>query len=111
MTQSVCDTHDVAAAYEPSDELRAAREALEEVKAVTKKMLDEATERFHKAISDEVAKPTRPADVARYLGWHAGYVRKIARDHGVPGFLDVEPPPPRRRRRPSSEPETGKDHG
>jgi hypothetical protein len=92
----MCHTLDVTA-YEPSDQLRAAREAMEEVKAVTKRMLDEATERLHQAIADEVAKPNKPADVARFMGWHAGYVRKLARERGVPAYMDVEPPPPRRR--------------
>lgn len=92
MTVAVCETSEVA--YEPSDDLRAAKEAFK----AAKDAYDEATERLHTLIAEEVAKPTRPADVARFMEWHPGYVRRIARERGVAPHIDVEPP----RRKPAS---------
>lgn len=91
MTVTMWKTADVAA-YEPSADLRKAVAAMDAAKAKAKAIIDAATERLHQAIADEVAKPTRPADVARFMDWHPGYVRKIARDRGVAPHIDVEPP-------------------
>jgi hypothetical protein len=96
MSQGVCETSEVA--YEASDDLRAAKEAAE----VAKDAYDKATEHLHAVIAAEVAKPTRPADVARFMNMHPGYIRRIARDRGVAPHIDVEPP--RRRSDPHSTP-------
>lgn len=99
MTSTLCETSDVAT-YQPSDDLRTAVEEMAKAKAKAEKIIEVATKRLHQAIADEVAKPTRPADVARYMDWHPGYVRKIARERGVAPHVDVEPP----RRKPAVTP-------
>jgi len=93
--------------YKPSDELRAAREAMEEVKAVTDEMIKTATKRLHKAIAADAAVPTNTiADIARFMDWSPNYVSRIARAGGVPARVDVEPPKRRTvKRRPRD------DHG
>lgn len=91
MTVTLCE-NSVVAAYEPSDDLRTAVDEMARAKAKAEKIVEVATSRLHQAIADEVAKPTRPADVARFMNWHPGYVRKIARERGVAPHVDVEPP-------------------
>lgn len=91
MTVTVWQAADVA--YEPSERLRAAQEAVAKAEAALKK----AQADLYQAVAEEVAKPTKPADVARHLNWHAGYVRKLARERGVPGYVDRKPPSAYRR--------------
>jgi hypothetical protein len=86
-------------AYEPGPELREAVEAMRAARAQADAIVDAATKRLHQAIADEVAKPTRPAAVARFLGWHATYVRRIAKAHGVEPFIAAKPPGPETRRK------------
>lgn len=100
MTTSICQTADVAA-YEPSESLRAAVENLEKAKDIAKGIVAEATQKLYDEIAIEVAKPTRPADLGRYLDYHPGHVRRIARDRGVAPHVDVEPP----RRHASAQPD------
>lgn len=86
-------------AYEPSPELRKAVEEMAAARAKADAIVNAATKQLHQAIADEVAKPTRPAAVARFLGWHATYVRRIAKAHGVAPFIAATPPPPETRQR------------
>lgn len=95
MPTSICEAPDVAT-YEPSDELRAAAEAFKAAEDV----YNAALERLYDGIAAEVAKPTRPADIARFLGYHSGHVRRIARERGVAPHVEVEPP----RRRAKADP-------
>lgn len=88
MTESMCHTLDVAAAYKPSDRLQAAVKGVEEAEAAKA----EAMSDLYDAIAAEVAMPNLPADVGRFLGYHAGHVRRIARERGVAPHRDVEPP-------------------
>lgn len=89
MTLAVCDTP-VMAAYIPSDDLRAALEA----ERAAKVAYEMALEKLHKAIAKEVARPSKNADVARFVDYHPGHVARIARAHGVAG--DPTRTPPRR---------------
>jgi hypothetical protein len=86
MTTELCETP-LVPAYEPSDELRQAKQAAEETKAAS----DAAVVRLHQAIADEVVN-NRTADVARFMNQHPGYIRRIAKAHGVEPKVDVEPP-------------------
>lgn len=98
MLETLCKTSEVPA-YDPSPELQEAVEAMKAARAQADAIVNAATKRLHQAIADEVAKPTRPATVARFLGWHATYVRRIAKAHGVEPFIAAKPPPPETRRR------------
>ena len=91
MSHTMCQTAGVA--YEPSDELRAARDAAREAEAAH----EAALERLRKAVVEELVRQQRPADVGRFVGWHPSHVRKLGRRADVPPLVDVEPP--RRRRR------------
>ncbi len=77
-------------AYQPSQRLLAAQQVVAEREAALK----EAMADLYQAVAEEVAMPNKPADVARYMDWHAGYVRKLARERGVPGYVDRKPPSP-----------------
>lgn len=100
MTVTTWQTADVA--YEPSAELRAAKEAMEEAKAAAKKLIEERTDRLHKAIAADAAVETNNiSDIARYMKWSSTYVSRIARAEGVPARVPVEPP--RRKRTPEAE--------
>lgn len=96
MTLSMCEAPDVAA-FEPSDKLRAAKEASDEAEA----LYEAALERLYDAIAEELL--TRPdvgtTALAGFLHRSAGHVRRIARERGVPAKVDVEPP----RRRPAAD--------
>lgn len=98
MTATPCQTADVP--YVASEELRAAKQAMEEAKAAAKKLVDDATERLHKAIAAEAAIETKNniTDIARFMGWTSTYVSRIAREQGVPARIDVEPPKRRKRK-------------
>jgi hypothetical protein len=77
------------AAYEPSEQLRG---AFEDVRAAEDAHA-QALERLYGAIAIEVAdEAVKTTDVARFLDYSAGHVRRIARDRGVPAKVDVEPP-------------------
>lgn len=87
MTLAVCETAHVAT-YVPSKTLLAAVAA----ERATKAAHEAAVEQLHEAIAMEVALPTKPADVARIVGYHPGHVRRLARDRGVEPMVDREPP-------------------
>lgn len=87
MTTAVWNTA-LMAPYVPSENLRA---ALAKVKA-TKAAYDQALEDLHDAIAAEVAIPVRPADVGRFVEYHPGSVRRIARDRGVDPYVNRTPP-------------------
>ena len=91
MSHTMCHTAEVA--YEPSEELRAARDAAR----ATEVAHEAAMERLRKAVVDELARQQRPADVGRFVGWHPSHVRKLGRKADVPPLVDVDPP----RRRPA----------
>jgi len=92
MSLTLCDTADVAE-YHPSDELR---ESFEEFKDAQTRY-ERALERFYRAVADELEARNRPADVGKFLGFHPGHVRRIARRYDVAPLVDVEPPKRRRR--------------
>lgn len=103
MTVAMCDPADVAK-YEPSDELRTAKEAFDEAEALRDAKLEE----LYDAAANELRKRPNVATtaLANYLKRSDGHVRREVRKRGLKPRVDVEPP----RRRPSPEPETGQDH-
>lgn len=88
MTAAVCET--ALMPYVPSDHLLAALADERQTKAAH----DAALERLHDAIAAEVARPTKPADVARVVDYHPGSVRRLARERGVEPMVDRRPPMP-----------------
>ena len=95
MALLMCEAAEVAA-YEPSEQLR---DALEDVRAA-EAVHAQALERLYDAVAIEVGdESVKTTDVARYLDYSAGHVRRIARERGVPAKTDVEPP----RRKPAAD--------
>lgn len=95
MTLSICEAPRVAV-LDPSDKLRAAKEAADAAKAA----YDVALEQLHAAMADEMK--SRPGvgttEMARYLNYSSGHVRRLAKERGVPPKADVSPPSTRRRK-------------
>jgi len=87
MTVFVCENPSMAT-YVPSDNLRAKYAAHRAAVAAEEAALKE----LHQAIADEVALPSKPADVARAVEYHPGSVARIARAHGVEGDPTRRPP-------------------
>lgn len=107
MTETMGDTPDVA--YEPSEELKAARVAMDEAKATAEAMIKAAQERLHKAIAADAAIETNNiVDIAKWMDWSSRYVSRIARAQGVKARVDVEPP---RRRKQTDGISTDPSHG
>lgn len=106
MDDRTCDTSGVAE-YKPSEELVAARAAMDDAKATADAMVKAATDRFHNAIAADAAVETNNiVDIAAWLNFTSTYVSRIARAKGVKPRVDVEPP---RRRKSTPDPEA--DHG
>ncbi len=101
MTVEMCDPAGVAK-YEPSDELRTAKEAFDEAEAVR----DAKLEQLYDAAADELRKRPDVATtaLATYLNRSDGHVRREVRKRGLKPRVDVEPP-----RRLKSTPEPGHD--
>jgi hypothetical protein len=99
MTLSICEAAHVAV-FEPSDKLRAAKEASD----AAKDAYDVALERLHAAMAEElIARPDiGTTEMAGYLDYSAGHTRRLARERGVPARIEAEPP--RRRKREPEEP-------
>lgn len=89
MTVVMCDPAEVAK-FEPSDELRAAKDAFDEAKAVH----DAKLRQLYDAAADELRK--RPGvtttALANYLDRSDGHVRREVRARGVQRRVNVEPP-------------------